>query len=123
MPTFSPNRATLVLVGICLAFAGLVGRVAYLQTFGREQTIRRAERQQHQNETLQARRGGIYDSNFILMAGTVQTQTLFADPWFMQKCFQEDGRSLVEMDDAIAKLARLLDKNSYEISQLLSDRS
>ena len=48
MPTFSPIRATAVMVVICLLFAGLVGRVAYLQTFGREQTIRRAERQQHQ---------------------------------------------------------------------------
>jgi len=111
------------MVVICLLFTALIGRVAYLQTFGREQTIRRAERQQHQNETLVARRGGIFDANGILMAGTVQTQTLFVDAKFMQDCFQEDGRSLVEMDDAIAKLARILDKEPYQISQLLSDRS
>jgi cell division protein FtsI/penicillin-binding protein 2 len=111
------------MIVICACFAALVGRVAYLQTFGREQTIRQAERQQHQTETLQARRGSIFDTNGILMAGTVQTQTLYVDPKFMQQCFQEDGRSLVEMDDAIAKLAKLIDKDPYQISQLLSDRS
>ncbi len=123
MPTFSPIRATAVMILICGLFSALVGRVAYLQTFGREQTIRRAERQQHQTETLQARRGSIMDCNGILMAGTVQTETLYVDPKFMQDCFQEDGRSLVEMDDAIAKLARMIDKEPYELSQLLSDRS
>lgn len=123
MPTFSPTRATAVMIGICLCFSALVGRVAYLQTFGREQTIRRAERQQHQNQTLQARRGGVSDANGILMAGTIQTQTLFVDPWFMQKCYQEDGRSLVEMDDTITRLAQLIDKDSYQLSQMLGDRS
>lgn len=123
MPTFSPIRASAVLIWICLLLCALVGRVAYLQTFGREQTIRRAERQQHQNETLQARRGGISDANGILMAGTIQSETLFVDPWFMQKCFQEDDRSLVEMDDAISKLARLIDKDGYQLSQMLGDRS
>src|SRR5438045_5519501 len=99
MPRFSPIRAAVVLVIVCCALVGLVGRVAYLQTYGREKTIRKAERQQHQTETLYSRRGCIYDSTGMLMAGTVQTQSLFIDPKFMQDCFQEDGKSLVEMED------------------------
>jgi cell division protein FtsI/penicillin-binding protein 2 len=123
MPTFSPSRAAAVMLTIVALFCALVGRVVYLQTFGREQTIRRAERQQHQYESLTARRGDIFDRNRIMMAGTVQTESLYVDPKFMQDCFQEDGHSLVEMDDAIDKLAKLIDKEPYQISQLLSDRS
>jgi cell division protein FtsI/penicillin-binding protein 2 len=123
MPTFSSIRAGSVMLVIIALFTALLGRVVYLQTLGREQTIRLAERQQHQTETLKARRGDIFASDGTLMAGSIQTQTLYIDPKFMQDCFQEDGHSLVEMDDAIDKLAKLIDKDPYEISQLLSDRS
>jgi cell division protein FtsI/penicillin-binding protein 2 len=123
MPTFSPNRAASVLIVLVGVFTLLVGRVAYLQTIGRQQTIRRADRQQHQTEVLPARRGCVYDRNGILMAGTVQTSTLYVDPKFMQDSFQEDGRSLVEMDDAVDSIAKLIHKKSSELSQLFSDRS
>src|SRR5476651_361980 len=103
MQTFSSTRAAAVLIVIGGLLVTLVGRVAYLQTLGRQQTIHRAERQQHQTESLQARRGGIYDCNGILMAGTIQTETLYVDPAFMQSSYQEPGHSLVEMDDGIAK--------------------
>ena len=105
METFSPIRAAVVFCVIGLFLVGLTGRVAYLQTYGREQTIRKAERQQHQTETLYARRGSIFDANGMLMAGTVQTTSLYVDPKFMQDEFQADGRSLIDMDKAIEKLA------------------
>jgi cell division protein FtsI/penicillin-binding protein 2 len=123
MPTFSPKRAASVLIVLVALFTLLIGRVAYLQTIGRQQTIRRADRQQHQTEILPARRGCVYDRNGILMAGTVQTSTLYVDPKFMQDSFQEDGRSLVEMDDAVDQIASFIHKKSSELSQLFSDRS
>src|SRR3954471_4784545 len=122
MDRFSPARAALTLVLITSAMVGLTGRVAYLQTYGREQTIRKAERQQHQNEVLFARRGSIFDTTGLLMAGTVQTQCLFIDPKFMQDQFQADGRSLVDMDKAIEKLAHLLDKDRCERAESLPAR-
>src|SRR3954471_9480605 len=122
MPRFSSIRAMLVLVVVCFALTGLVGRVAYLQTYGRERTIKRAERQQHQTEALHARRGSIFDCNGMLMAGTVQSQTLFIDPKFMQDCFQEDGKSLVDMDKAMSKLANIIDLDPFELSKMLGDR-
>ena len=65
---FSYIRARAV-VGLTGAlFAALLGRVAYLQTYGREATISRADRQQHLVLTLQARRGDIYDRNGLLAA-------------------------------------------------------
>ena len=122
MPKFSPIRAAVVLIIVGCAFAALMGRVAYLQTYGRESTVQAAERQQHQNEVLHARRGSIFDSNGMLMAGTVESQTLFIDPKFMQDCFQEDGKSLVDMDVAMKKLANIIDVDQFELSKLLGDR-
>lgn len=122
MSQFSSIRAGLVLSTIAAALCALVVRVAWLQTYGRERTIVSAERQQHQSEILHARRGSIFDRNGMQMAGTVQTQALFVDPKFMQDCFQADGKSLVELDRSIEKLATLLDRDPFELSQLLGDR-
>src|SRR5688500_5194766 len=120
---FSKTRAGAVFVGIALLMAALLGRVVYLQTHGRQNTIAKAERQQHTTDKLLARRGAIFDSTGMLMAGTVQTRTLFIDPKFMQDQFQKEGRSLNDMDEAVAKLANLVDKNPFEISQMLGDRA
>ncbi len=122
-PQFSARRAAVIMLLVGGAFVALIGRVAYLQTYGRQQTIERADRQQHQSEILRARRGSIFDANGMLMAGTVQTQSLYCDPKFMQDCYQEDGKSLVMMDQDIDKLAKLIDKNPIELSELIGDKS
>ncbi len=123
MPLFSPFRAALMMICIVLGLTALLGRVAYLQTYGREQTIQRAERQQHSTEPLISRRGNIFDRNGILMAGTVQTSTLFVDPSFLFQVYQQDGRSLVDLDDAIEKLAEVIGADSFELARLLGRRS
>jgi cell division protein FtsI/penicillin-binding protein 2 len=120
---FSTTRAAFVFAGVAVLMTALLGRVAYLQTYGRQSTIDKAERQQHTREALLARRGAIFDSTGMLMAGTVQTRTLFIDPKFMQDQFQREGRSLLDMDEAVARLASLVDKSAFEISQLLGDRA
>ena len=122
MGTFSPRRAALIMVGLCVALTGMIGRVAYLQTYGRERTINSAERQQHLTEKLTSRRGSIYDSNGCLMAGTIQTQSVYVDPKFMLDCYQGDGKSLVQMDEDIRKLAKLIDKEPFALSQMLSEK-
>src|SRR5450432_2703880 len=119
---FSVGRAGAALSCLGVAFALLIGRVAWLQTFGRQNTIQQAERQQHQRAVLFARRGNIFDRNGIVMAGTVQTRAVYADPHFMQDVYQQDHHSLIEMDEAVARLARILGKDPYELSQLFSDR-
>jgi cell division protein FtsI/penicillin-binding protein 2 len=121
MHRFSPIRAAVTMVSITAALVALIGRVAYLQTYGREHTIRSAERQQHQSETLYARRGSVFDSTGLLLAGTVQTTSLFIDPHFMQEQFQENGRSLVDMDKALNELAKLIDKDPFELAKQLGD--
>src|SRR6185437_14358549 len=123
MDTFSARRAGLVFLFLGAIFIALIGRVAYLETYGRESTLHQAERQQHQTLVLHARRGSIFDRNGFLLAGTIQTQTLFVDPKFMYEVYQQDGHSLVEMDEAIMKLSNILDKKPLELAQLLADRS
>ncbi len=44
MPTFSTTRAAIVLTVIALALIGMTGRVAYLETYKRQQTIQSADR-------------------------------------------------------------------------------
>lgn len=123
MDAFSLRRAAAVFMLLGGVLVTLIGRVAYLETYGREQTLRRAERQQHQTLLLQARRGGIFDRNGFLLAGTIQTQTLFVDPKFMYEVYQQDGHSLEEMDDAIIRLAKVLEKDPAAVERMLADRS
>src|SRR3954463_6712970 len=119
---FSFTRAASVMALVSCALVGLIGRVAFLQTYGRERTIQRADRQQHQSQTIESRRGSIFDCNGMLMAGTVESQSLFIDAKFMQDCFTEDGKSLVDLDKAIEQLASLIDQDALTISKLLGDR-
>ena len=119
---FSTARAATVLVALLVIFLMLLGRVTYLQTYGRRHTLAKAQRQQFNTTTLRARRGSIYDRNGIEMAGSVQQQVLFVDPKFMQEVYSQDGKSLVEMDRAVTTLASMVDKDPFQLSQLLSDR-
>lgn len=127
--TFSSARAGGMLLLIFAAFAALVGRVAYLQTYGRERTIRQAEREHHQSEVWYARRGGIFDAKGQLLACTVQANTLFVDPHFMFEAYQQPEEkkkkklTLVTMDEDVARLARAIDRTPFELSQLISDHA
>ena len=122
MQTFSPTRAAVVLITLAVALAALVGRVAYLQTAGRSDAARRADRQQHQTVVLPARRGCVYDRNGLLLAGTAEAGTVYADPSFLFDRFESPGHSLIEMDDAVDRLARVLHVRSAELSKKIGDR-
>ena len=123
MSTFSIHRAAAVLLVLGTLLIGMTGRVAYLETWGREKTLRSAERQQHQQETLYARRGTIFDSTGTVLAGTVQNQDLFVDPKFLADYYTADDKDYNEYLRSIAKLGKLIDMPEAELSTLLSDRS
>jgi cell division protein FtsI (penicillin-binding protein 3) len=123
LPTFSFARSAFVLALLVIALWVLMGRVGYLQTIGRDRTLSQAERQQYQVTPLQARRGTIFDRNGMLMAGTIQTHTLFVDPAFMLSQYESEGRSLVQMDEDLQKLADLIGRDAFELSQLIGDRA
>ncbi len=124
MIALSTTRASIVFGLLVAAFAVLLGRVGYLQSWGAQKNVARAERQQFQREPLYARRGSIFDRNGMLMAGTVQSQSLFVDPKFMAEQFAAEGREpLLAIDEAVARLCHYIDRSPLEISQLLGDRA
>lgn len=85
---FSMLRAAVVMAAGAAVFTALGGRVAYLQTYGREKTVRQADRQQHREQVVPARRGSVYDRNGLLMAGTLQSKLLYIDPKFFAEEFK-----------------------------------
>ena len=87
-----------------------------------EETISKAERQQHQVDVLPSRRGTVSDRDGFPLAVTIQKEDLFVDPHFMAEVYQQDGHSVTEMDQAIAHLAHLLDRKPFDLAQELSDR-
>lgn len=120
----SSLRAVLVLVILGVVLAGLGGRVAFLQSKGSVQNVPRAKRQQFQSEPLFARRGSVFDRNGLLMAGTVQSQSLFVDPKFMAEQFAAEGRDpYLATDDAAARLAGIVGRDAFEVAKVLSDKS
>ena len=122
MPRFSAFRAAVVLSIIATGIVGLMVRVAYLQTYFRQKTILRADQQQHTTRSITARRGTIFDANGHALAGTVQQQAIYIDPVFMLREYQTAPRNLNQMDMDLRKLARLIDADADELSQLIGER-
>lgn len=123
MNTFSPSRAFLSLGTIIVLFIALCGRVCYLQTYGREKIIARADRQQNQNVVLPARRGDIFDRNGILMAGSVQSQMLYIDPKFFDQQMVLQGKTDRDRDAALVALAGFTDKSFPELKAMLQRKA
>ena len=118
---FSPGRATAILAVIALLLLALVGRVYHLQRTAAA-VIARADRQQHQSEILPARRGGIFDRNGLMMAGTRQTRTLFADPKFLFEQSAAAGEALDQLDKKLDALAAIIGQDGFDLAALLGRR-
>ncbi|GIW75530.1 MAG: penicillin-binding protein [Phycisphaerae bacterium] len=119
----SSIRASIVFGLLVCVFMALLGRVGYLQSWGAQKNIARAERQQYQKEPLYARRGSIFDRNGMLMAGTVQSQSVFIDPKFMRQQFRAEGLDPgPAMIEAIKKLCALVERDWRDLQATLNDR-
>ena len=112
----SSLRLGVVLLVIAAAISALVGRVAWLQTTYAAQAAPRALRQQSARETLPARRGSVFDRNGLMLAGSIQLATAFADPKFMHEQFAAKGLSLHDMDLALARVADMLGVDSAKLT-------
>jgi cell division protein FtsI/penicillin-binding protein 2 len=119
MPAFSRLRAAVVLAVIALGLVGMIGRVAYLQTYGRQRAIRSADRQQHVVQSLPARRGSIFDAAGNALALTIQTTALYVDPHFMLEQYQRAPRRPGEMAKDLKRLAELLDQEPAKLDQVI----
>ena len=111
----STRRLGVVLLLIGVGLVSLVGRVAYLQTAAAGRIVAKAQRQQDSKQSLSARRGSIFDRNGLMLAGSVQTTALYADPKFMVAQYEAKGRSLAEMDRDLERVAALVHADADEV--------
>jgi cell division protein FtsI/penicillin-binding protein 2 len=112
-----------VALGGMVAILGVLGaRVAYLQTYGRAATIDRVDQQQHQVVPLQSRRGSIFDRNGLLLAGTVRTNVIFADPKLLLGKFINDPQGAAKLTAAMEQLSAALNMSAKDLHQLIDAR-
>jgi len=123
MPAFSPSRAAIVLFTLALILTGMLGRVAYLETFGRQHIIRSAERQQHTTLCVRARRGSIFDRNGHELAGTAQSLQIYIDPHFFFEQGEARRSSAAQMLEEVRRLAKIVDCDPDELMALMREKS
>ncbi len=63
-----------------LCFAGLSGRLVYLQTAARPRALSHRDRQQTRRVDLRAQRGSIFDTRGRLLAASDPRPSVFGDP-------------------------------------------
>src|SRR5688500_19203721 len=124
MSTVASTRATVVLAVIACLLAGMTARVAYLQTYGRQQTLRSAERQQHQSETIYARRGSIFDANGSALAVSVQQVALYVDPEFMLDEYTfGTAKTRADLPGDLGRLGAMIDRKQEDLYRLVNARA
>ena len=108
------RRMGFVVVGLCLAFAVVVGRVVYLQVVQQEDLAGRAVRVDREF-TFKARRGSILDRNGVELAVTVKAPSVYANPRRVKDPARaaRELSAILEVDEA--KLLRRLsnEKRSF----------
>ncbi len=87
----------------------LLGRLFYLQTQEHEKYFQKAELQQKNNSKIEPCRGFIFDRSRKILAMSVESQSLFADPHFLK-----------DPVAASQKLSEILGLNAEDIKEKLS---
>lgn len=122
MPMFSPSKAGAVFALLLTLMAALCVRAAWLAAAPDSRILALTDRQHHRIVPIPARRGTVFDRHMLVMAGTVQTRTVFVDPAFLIAHYQQPGRSLTELDDKLLQLSAMLDLDSVELLQQIEQR-
>ena len=74
------KRATIVLVGILLVFAILLGRIFWIQTIDFDKYLKKVIDQMTTQSSVSAERGTIYDRNGNVLATNITTYRVFISP-------------------------------------------
>ncbi len=114
-PVFIRWRFYLIVFFVLLAFAMLVGRLAFIQIIEPDNLIREGDMRSIRAKTLQSARGIISDRNGEALAVSVPVDAVWADPVTI---FKQGG--LVEKDRWYA-LADVLSLNRQEMMKKLED--
>lgn len=103
-------RSKFILAALALGFVGLAGRAAYVQVFGNDFFQRQGEVRYARTLELPANRGRILDRNGLLLASSVEAQSIWAIPEDVDKA-----------DPKLKDLAKLLDMPYSNLKKRLSD--
>ncbi len=114
-PVFIRWRFYLIVFFVLLAFAMLVGRLAFIQIIEPDNLIREGDMRSIRAKTLQSARGIISDRNGEALAVSVPVDAVWADPVTI---FKQGG--LVEKDRWYA-LADVLNLDRQEMMKKLED--
>jgi cell division protein FtsI (penicillin-binding protein 3) len=106
------GRARIVLAGLGLLFAALVGRALYLQVAQQDFLVNQGEARFRRTLTLEANRGVITDRNGEPLAISTPVQSIWASP---------EGMPAVPQDK-LKELARLLEMPVAEVAAKLNDK-
>ena len=74
------KRATILLVGILLVFAILLGRIFWIQTVDFDKYLSKVIDQMTTQSSVSAERGIIYDKNGNVLATNITTYRVFISP-------------------------------------------
>ena len=121
-PRFATARAAVALGVVATLLLTLLGRVYWLQTRERARILDKADRQQHLTERLPARRGSIFDSTGQLLAGAIQTQTIFVDPKEIIDTYQDRPHGQTQLEADLGPLGKLLDRDPFELLQQIGEK-
>jgi cell division protein FtsI (penicillin-binding protein 3) len=101
-------RSKLVLVGMGVGFAVLIGRAVYVQAIGTQFFLKQGESRYQRTLELPASRGRIIDRNGMILAASVPSPSVFAQP-----------KEFDATPEQAARLARLLDMDLTELGRRL----
>src|SRR5690606_35567377 len=110
MERFSTRQAGVILGIAGFALIVLIGRTAYLQTSLREKISSKLDRQSHYTFPMPARRGSIFDATGQLLAGTVQSTTMFVDTKFMIDQYELKPGDSSALEPDLERLSALIDR-------------
>ena len=97
---------------ITFFFCAVLFRVAYLMTFGAETLTARAAEQWYRDLPLAPERGGIYDSQGVLLAGSSTLYTVYVRP-----------RSVSDADAVCDALARVAGVDAAKLNQRITAKN
>jgi cell division protein FtsI (penicillin-binding protein 3) len=108
-------RIGLLAALLAAGFAAVAARVFHLQVLDRDALVGDMVEQYRRQLVLKPRRGAITDRSGVLLAGSADAQSVYADPLVLAK---EEGS-----DAALAKVARILDLDRATLRRRLAKGS
>jgi penicillin-binding protein 2B len=106
------KRATILLVGILLVFAILLGRIFWIQTVDFDKYLSKVIDQMTTQSAVSAERGTIYDKNGNVLATNITTYRIFISPSSIlshQQKADNNGEHINYAEDISSGLSKILD--------------